>query len=242
MAPINSDPAFTISGNSESLVNSRWLAPEMTKPPRKANVTVMRESKAADVFAFGMLAVEVFTGEVPFVGQGDGAVLFKILRGERPSMPENAQEVGLTVEMWTLIESCWQQNPKKRPTIGEVSVRLQELVSKAKENGDDSECVRISSLRALSPTIHVPSRDARPVAEPAASAVRPAFSEAIRKIWMAIQPRRVSEAVHLGTIGEDIQQRTGDVGYQEVEPGIFRSKTHPATVAQSKSGELISPK
>ena len=200
LVPINSDPAFTISGNSESLANSRWLAPEIMEPPRRRNVTAMRESKAADVFAFGMLAVEVFTGEVPFVGQGDGAVIFQILRGERPKMPENAQEVGLTVEMWNLIESCWKQNPKKRPTIGEVLVKLQELFSDTKDNSNDLECVQISSPLVPFPTIHVPSRDAQPVAEPAAGAVRQTISEAFRRIRMAIQPRRVSEAVHLGTI------------------------------------------
>ena len=69
------------------------------EPPRRGHVMV-RESKVADLFAFGMLAVEIFTGEVPFVGQGDEVVVFQILKGGRPKMPENSQEVGLTVEMW----------------------------------------------------------------------------------------------------------------------------------------------
>jgi hypothetical protein len=111
------------------------------EPPRKGSVAA-RESKAADVFAFGMLAVEIFTGEIPFVEQENVAVVFQILRGDRPEMPENAQEVGLTVEIWKLIESCWRQNPKKRPTIKEVVVRLQELVKNTKNDGG---CVRIAS-------------------------------------------------------------------------------------------------
>ena len=191
------------------------------EPPRNGNVAVIRESKEADVFAFGMLAVEVFTGEVPFVGQGNAAVVFKILGGERPKMPENAQDVGLTVEMWNLIESCWQQNPKKRPTMREVVVKLQEFVSNTKDNENVPECVQIPSPLVLLPMIRVLLRDEQSVTEPAASACRP---EVFQKIWMAIRPRRVSEVVHLGTIGEVVQQGTG------VEPGIFRSKIQPATV------------
>ena len=230
LAPINSDPAFTISCTTEPLASSRWLAPEIMEPPCRRNVTVVKESKAADVFAFGMLAVEVFTGEVPFVGHGDGAVVFQILRGERPDMPENAQEVGLTVKMWTLIEGCWRQNPKERPTIGVVVVRLQEFVSATKENNKVSQCVQISSPLFPSPTIHTPPRDAQPLAEPAAGAGRQTISEAFRKIWMAIRPQRVSEAVHLGTNGAVVQEGTGNVTSQKVEPGIFRPTIQPATV------------
>ena len=92
------------------------------------------ESKAADLFAFGMLAVEVFTGRLPFEGQENEAVVFLILGGVRPKMPENAQEVGLSVEMWELFESCWRQNPKKRPTMEEVVMRLRKFVGNV--NGD----------------------------------------------------------------------------------------------------------
>lgn len=86
------------------------------------------ESKAADVFAFGMLAVEVFTGKVPFGGKKDEAVLLLISNGGRPEMPPNAQEVGLTAEMWNVVESCWKQNPNKRPTMQEVAKKWQRFV------------------------------------------------------------------------------------------------------------------
>ena len=107
----------------------------------------MRESKPADVFAFGMLAVEIFTGQIPFVEQENAViVVFQILRGDRPKMPENTHEVGLTVEIWNLIESCWRQDPKKRPTIEEIVARLQELVNKNNDNIGVLKCVRIASL------------------------------------------------------------------------------------------------
>ena len=86
------------------------------------------ESKAADVFAFGMFAVEVFTGKIPFEEQKNEAVVLRISQGGRPEMPGNAQAMGLTVEIWNLLESCWRQDPKKRPSMGEVVRRWQKFV------------------------------------------------------------------------------------------------------------------
>ena len=109
-----------------------------------------RESKAADVFAFGMLAVEIFTGKIPFAGRENEAVVFQILGGVRPDMPEDAQEVGLTVEIWEFMESCWRQNPKKRPTIGEVVVRWREFVINVNNVSDATpKCVRIISFNLV---------------------------------------------------------------------------------------------
>ena len=84
------------------------------------------ESKAADVFAFAMLAVEVFTGRPLFGEQKNEAVALRISTGERPEMPKNAQEVGLTAEIWEILRNCWQSNPEKRPTMGDVVRRWRE--------------------------------------------------------------------------------------------------------------------
>ena len=101
----------------------------------------MTESKAADVFAFGMFATEVFTGKIPFGEQKNEDVVINILAGARPKMPGNAQDVGLTGEMWKLLEDCWHQNPKKRPAMKEVVKRLQKFV----EGNTVTECVQTSS-------------------------------------------------------------------------------------------------
>ena len=96
---------------------TRWLAPEIIVPKREGTGT---ESKAADVFAFGMVAVEVFTGNVPFGEMRNEQCIHRISRGGRPERPDRHQVVGLQDEMWTAIKSCWERNPKKRPTIEEV--------------------------------------------------------------------------------------------------------------------------
>lgn len=103
------------------------------------------ESKAADVFAFAMFAVDVFTGEIPFEEQKNKAVVLRIPRGSGPEIPRNAQGVGLTSEMWRLLENCWQQNPSKRPTMEEVVEGWWGFVE---SNSDDrsiaTECVQIA--------------------------------------------------------------------------------------------------
>ena len=143
LAPINSDPSFTVAATPGAVGASRWLAPELMHRSRKGSRMPAAESKAADVFAFGMFAVEVFTGRIPFEEQKNEAVVLRILRGGRPEMPENCQAVGLTDEMWKLLESCWQQNPRKRPVMEEVVRRLQRFVD---DSNVATKCVRITLL------------------------------------------------------------------------------------------------
>ncbi|KAF9789416.1 kinase-like domain-containing protein [Thelephora terrestris] len=110
LAPINSDPNFTVAATPGSVGTSRWLAPEIIAPgARKGGNMPVMESTAADVFAFAMISLEVFTGG-------------------RPEMPKDAQAIGLTAGMWTLLESCWQQSPKKRPQMEEVVERWGQFV------------------------------------------------------------------------------------------------------------------
>jgi hypothetical protein len=126
LAPINSDPA--VPATTQDIVSSRWLSPEIINPTRRGSTMPVTETMAADVFAFGMLAVEVFTGKIPFEGQKNETVVLRISQGGRPTMPEDAQAVGLTAEIWSVLESCWHQNPKKRPTMREVVRRWQRFV------------------------------------------------------------------------------------------------------------------
>jgi len=132
LAALNSHPSFTVAATPGAVGTSRWLAPEII------NGASVMESKSADVFSFAMFAVEVFTNEVPFEELKNEVVVPWILEGGRPEMPTNAQGVGLTVEMWKLLESCWQQNPETRPTMEEVVRRWGEFVE---TNGDDDNII-----------------------------------------------------------------------------------------------------
>ena len=117
LSPITSNPSFIIAVPTDSF---RRLAPEIIDPPDSASSNFVIASKPADVFAFAMLVVEVFSGEVPFSNTEGGSVVTHIVNGKRPARPRAAEQLGLTVKMWRFVEKCWDANPNKRPTIDEV--------------------------------------------------------------------------------------------------------------------------
>lgn len=165
LAPINSDPSFTVAATPGAVGTSRWLAPEIISPVHKGGTMPVTETKAADVFAFGMFAVEVFTGKIPFQEQKNETVVLRISKGGRPEMPEDAQEVGLTVEIWNVLESCWHQNPRRRPTMHEVVRRWEKFVASEGDLNTFPECVHtalaIQTSQFSSPRNGPGTRDTR---------------------------------------------------------------------------------
>ena len=93
--------------------------PEATRPSKRK----------ADVFAFGMVTVEVFTGKVPFYQESNGLnVGSKILDGYRPERPRDAGGEELTDGMWELLCRCWSADPASRPTMKNVVQEMQILL------------------------------------------------------------------------------------------------------------------
>ena len=160
------------------------------------------ESKPADVFAYAMFAVEVFTGKIPFEEQKNEAVVLRISQGGRPEMPENAQAVGLTDEMWKILDSCWQQTPKKRPTMEEVVRRWEKFVEYDDNGNVVTEYVQIfdasASFSVSSSTCHDPLR--KPTGRTPGARTR-AITEAPRPVTKPDAPRSrvMSEVPHQRT-------------------------------------------
>ena len=127
LAPINTDQSFT-GVTAPGARTPWWLAPETITTTSKGATGPVVESKPTDIFAFAMLAVEVFAGNVPFKEEGNDLVALRISEGWRPEKPENAQDAGLTEEMWKILTGCWNQVPEKRPAVGEVARRWQILI------------------------------------------------------------------------------------------------------------------
>jgi len=208
LAPINSDPRFAAATTPGTVGTSRWSAPEITNPPNTNNGMPPVESKAADVFAFSMFAIEVFTGKIPFEGKTQIMSALCISRGNRPEKPVNAKAVGLTNEMWILLESCWQQDPEKRPTMEEVARRWQGFIQK--NDNIVTECVQITLVIPFS-TCYDRPREPRPPVGPTPSTSRPRTKvEAVRPRTdsNAIRPREKSVAVKQEPKSEVVQERT----------------------------------
>ncbi|KAF8996191.1 kinase-like domain-containing protein [Cyathus striatus] len=103
---------------------TRWQAPELFDPAVDHAIL----TKESDVYAFGC----VFTGEVPFYEiPREAAVIYRIIKGEKPSRPDLESRtpksvffLGLTEEIWTLMQDCWKFDPTERLNINEVLKKI----------------------------------------------------------------------------------------------------------------------
>ncbi|WIA28307.1 hypothetical protein OEZ86_010858 [Tetradesmus obliquus] len=77
-------------------------------------LTTGRMSPAADVYSFGIMMWELFTGSSAFKGHF-GNVVQRVVAGERPPLPEEAPE-----EYSLLMTSCWCADPRQRPSFEQV--------------------------------------------------------------------------------------------------------------------------
>ena len=73
--------------------------------------------------------MQVLTGTLPFGRLPMPEVVSKVLEGERPTKPANALELGLSDEVWKLLEDCWQPQRALRPSVKDVLDRVQRAVS-----------------------------------------------------------------------------------------------------------------
>lgn len=69
-----------------------------------------------------LLSSKMFTCKAPFSKiRNDSAVIFRILKRERPDMPEILNE---KPEIATIIRKCWEHDAKDRPSAREVKTEL----------------------------------------------------------------------------------------------------------------------
>jgi len=61
---------------------------------------------------------------MPFHGQRDTEISYKVIQGDRPVMPANAREVGISDGLWQLLVKCWNTNYINRPQIDEILQHL----------------------------------------------------------------------------------------------------------------------
>lgn len=61
--------------------------------------------------------------------------MWTVLEGDRPTRLAEAADVGMTDELWLVIERCWAADPVLRPTVDFVANSLRNMYSV-----DDSPC------------------------------------------------------------------------------------------------------
>ncbi|KAI0303378.1 hypothetical protein B0F90DRAFT_1816199 [Multifurca ochricompacta] len=113
---------FEFSNPSSVMSRARWLAPE-----RITSTSVPLPTEEADVWSFGLLCLEVFTGEDPYSSHSDLFVPVLLSQGTPPVHPGPAA-VGLSPKMWDLMQSCWKFKPAERPSMATVQSAIRGML------------------------------------------------------------------------------------------------------------------
>ncbi|KAJ9505882.1 hypothetical protein QJQ45_002948 [Haematococcus lacustris] len=101
-----------------------YMAPECFH-----NNTVTPE---ADVYSWAIIMWEMLTGQLPWLGCNNAAIIGAVaFKGERPDLPDSPQRC--PPDLAALITECWQQDPRDRPSTGEL-VKSISLVMKVRQH------------------------------------------------------------------------------------------------------------
>jgi len=63
---------------------------------------------------------------MPFRGIRQSALAYHVLRGARPTKPENSLAIGFSDSLWAFTQRCWDGPVWSRPKVGEVVAHLEE--------------------------------------------------------------------------------------------------------------------
>ncbi|KAJ7442175.1 kinase-like domain-containing protein [Mycena galericulata] len=108
-------PSMRSSTRAGSL---RWMAPELIDPGRFGYK--FARTAASDIYAFGCVCVELYTGQTPFSELSEPAALLKVVNGDRAGRPSGSP--AMSDVFWQCVTKYWAQNPATRP-VAESIVR-----------------------------------------------------------------------------------------------------------------------
>ena len=84
-----------------------------------------RYTEKIDVYSWSLVLWEMAMREQPYKGLGAGRVAMSVVSGMRPQIPFDGSCIGPALSK--LIEECWHELPRMRPSFDVVCTRLEEM-------------------------------------------------------------------------------------------------------------------
>ena len=94
-------------------------------PPELLDNCGIKKTPAGDVYAFGIVLYEIFSGKHPYTISQYDAVLKNVLEGRRPVLPQGVQ---LPAGCQELMSNCWDADPAARPSFEDIKLKLGSLL------------------------------------------------------------------------------------------------------------------
>ncbi|XP_072022497.1 tyrosine-protein kinase JAK1-like [Amphiura filiformis] len=94
----------------------RYMAPEIHGGNDRGRDVF---SKPADIYAYGMLMLEICTRKPPFHTWEWHKVVYEVGSGAKPTVPTDCSK-----DLAGIMQQCWEYNPKQRPTIASIIADL----------------------------------------------------------------------------------------------------------------------
>ncbi|KAF7360950.1 Protein kinase domain-containing protein [Mycena sanguinolenta] len=90
-------------------------------------------SRASDVFAWAMCALEIFTSKPPWGILSERQIFRLVVQQDtKPERPD--EDFGLTDHVWDVMEKCWQRDSRRRPSF-DILVQLLQAPACRRQSG-----------------------------------------------------------------------------------------------------------